>query len=251
MENKLVVFEDVVLGYNNKVVLKNLSFSIENGDFIGIVGSNGSGKTTMLKAILGLVKPISGRISFAGADSGSIRFGYVPQIHTIDTVYPLSVFEVVLMARYAYTGLFGKIGENDLEAVSCSIKKAGLESYSNKLFRELSGGLRQRALIARALAGEPDILVLDEPTNDLDLAGEKAVMELVKKLHSESKITIIMVSHLLNVLVNYTNKIGLINESGFELDEFHDENAKIRLEKVYCADVCITNVEGKKYISIK
>ncbi|MDH7568996.1 MAG: ATP-binding cassette domain-containing protein, partial [Armatimonadota bacterium] len=170
----LIVFEDVVLGYGREPVLSDLSFAIRRGDYLGIVGPNGSGKTTLLKGVLGVLPPLSGRI-VRGRDGGrEVRFGYVPQINTVDELYPLGVLDVVLMGRYRRIGLVRRPGKEDRERAMAALEEVGIAHLAPRLYRDLSGGQRQRVLMARALAIEPDILVLDEPTNDMDIAAESS-----------------------------------------------------------------------------
>src|SRR5437588_2416737 len=202
---KLIVFEKVDLGYGRNVVLRDIHFDIEQGDFLGIVGPNGAGKTTLLKAILGLLKPLSGQV-FVSA--GGLRIGYVPQRESVDTLFPLTVMDIVLMGRYTRLGPFGRPGRDDKERAMEALRSVGITDLANRSYPNLSGGQKQRALIARALVGNPNLLILDEPTNGMDLASERAIMELVRMLHDEDRITVLMVSHLLHTVVNYAKRIA-------------------------------------------
>lgn len=209
--SKQLEFKDVVLGYGGKPVLPPLDLAIHNGDFLGIVGPNGAGKTTVLKALLGILKPFSGKISV----HENIRFGYVPQQEVLDELFPLSVKDIVTMARYPLMGLFGRPRQKDREAVDNSLKKVEIFDIAHHLYRELSGGQKQRTLIARALATDPQILVLDEPTNGMDIVAESSIMHIIDNLNKQG-LTIIIVSHLLNLIAQHASTIMLINKNIFQ-----------------------------------
>ncbi len=248
MTKTLIEFKDVSLGYGQKEILSNLNFGIYQNDFIGIVGPNGAGKTTLLRAILGILKPIRGEIIISKhlTLNTKLKFGYVPQIQTIDEVFPLTVYEIVLMGRYSQIGLIGKSQRIDRDKVFSVLKYLDIEPLAKKIYRELSGGLRQRVLLARALVCDPDILVLDEPTNDLDLSSEKTTMDLIRKLHIEKIITVVMVSHLLNVIINYVEKIAFINSKEFKIHDIKEALTEENLSEVYGIKVKIGNIEGEK-----
>ncbi|MDH7602316.1 MAG: metal ABC transporter ATP-binding protein [Armatimonadota bacterium] len=203
----VVAIDKADLGYGKRTVVSNLTLSVRAGDFLAIVGPNGAGKTTILKTMLGILRPLRGRVVRAPGT----RFAYVPQQQSIDEVYPLTAMEVALMGRYSLMKPVGKPSNSDREFVLACLEKVGMQDLAGQLFRELSGGQKQRILIARALAAEPNLLALDEPTNDMDVASEYAIMELLRDLHESQKITIVMVSHLLNVVVNYAETIALID----------------------------------------
>ncbi|MBU3956255.1 metal ABC transporter ATP-binding protein [bacterium] len=243
----LIEFKNTILGYGGKAVLSNLNFGIFKDDFVGIVGPNGAGKTTILKGILGILKPLKGEINFSqGRNKQRMRFGYVPQIQTIDEIFPLTVYEIIMMGRYSEMSLLSKPGRTDKEKVVSALKYTGIEKLADKLYRELSGGLRQRVLLARALAGDPDMLILDEPTNDLDLAGEKAIMDLIKKLNNEQNITVVMVSHLLNVVINYVKKLAFLDKEKFHMCDIEEAFTEKNLTDIYNTGVKIADLEGKR-----
>src|SRR5437870_12918214 len=144
---KLIVFENADLGYGRQRVLQGVNFDVIPGDFLGIVGPNGAGKTTMLKAILGLLKPISGRVTVT---SEGLRIGYVPQRESVDTLFPLTVMDIVLMGRYTRLGPFGRPGTADKEFAMRALDHVGITKLAGRPYPNLSGGQKQRALIARA-----------------------------------------------------------------------------------------------------
>jgi ABC-type Mn2+/Zn2+ transport system ATPase subunit len=211
----LLTFEDVTLGYGRRVILSGLSFTLRSQDYIGIVGPNGAGKTTLLHAILGSLKPRSGTITVH--PKKPIRFGYVPQAQTMDDHFPLTALDIVLMGRYRSLGLVRRPGREDRERALLALEQVGVPELAPRLFREFSGGQKQRTLMARALASEPDVLVLDEPTNDMDVAAEHATMDLVDRLHGERGLMVLMVSHLLNVVANHVRKVAILGGSRFEM----------------------------------
>jgi len=243
----LISFEGVCLGYGAKEVLTDLRFTIHQGDYIGIVGPNGAGKTTLLKAVLGVTRPIRGRVTRHG-EREAHRCGYVPQLNTIDDTYPLTVLDVVLMGRYPLIGLMRRPGKADRERALHALEQVGIADLAPRLFRDLSGGQRQRALMARALASDPSILVLDEPTNDMDIAGERATMELIDRLHHKNGLTVLVVSHLLNVLVPHVRRIAFLGAGDFRLLPIDEAITEEHLERLYQTPITVTVVDGRRVV---
>jgi ABC-type cobalamin/Fe3+-siderophores transport system ATPase subunit len=204
---ELVACEGVDLGYGKRRILKDFNLVLAAGDNLAIVGPNGSGKTTLLKALLGILRPLRGQVRRAAG----LRFGYVPQRQFVDEVYPFTVLDIALMGRYPLLGTFARPGQADREFTRQCLRHVDIADLAGHAYRELSGGQKQRVLIARALAGEPAVLVLDEPTNDMDLASEHAIMELVKHLREADGLTVVMVSHLLNVVANYADSLVILD----------------------------------------
>lgn len=247
MNKALIEFKSVSLGYGKKEILSGLNLSIYPNDFIGIVGPNGVGKTTILRAIVGILKPLRGEIVY----NTKLKFGYVPQVQTIDEIFPFTIYEIVLMGRYSQIGIINKPTREDKEKVLDVLRYFGIEPLSNKLWSELSGGLRQRVLLARALVSDPDVLVLDEPTNDLDIVAATTTMELIMKLYNERGITIIMSSHMLNVVINYVKKIAFIDNKQFVIQDVNSVLTETTLSEVYGIKVKLADVEGEKIIVVK
>jgi len=210
----IIQFDRVTLGYGRKVILRDVSLSMHSGDYLGLVGPNGAGKTTLLRAILGTLKPQAGTVTTRNPDGRPLRFGYVPQRDSIDSVIPYTARDVVMMGRYRQMGLLRFPGNADDLAVMHGLHQVGVEDLAGRVFRDLSGGQKQRVLIARALASNPDVLVLDEPTNGMDLASRVAMLDLIDTLHAHDHLTVIMVSHLLDDVANHARHIALV-ESGF------------------------------------
>lgn len=208
-EPALLVFDDVTLGYAGVPVLRHLSFSVRPGEFLGIVGPNGAGKSTVLRAILGLIRPMAGHIHVPRRPF----IGYVPQREHIDTIMPVTAMEVALMGRAARLRPFARPRRADYEAARQALAEVGVAELADRLFRDLSGGQQQRVLLARALAAEPELLVLDEPTNGMDLAGEHAIVEFLVQLNRAIGMTILLVTHLLPIVLNAASSI-LLMETG-------------------------------------
>jgi len=207
----IIELSSVYIGYKKNIILENVNFTISNNDFIAIVGPNGSGKTTLLRAILKKLKPIKGEVSYLE----KLTFGYVPQISTVEEFFPFTTYEVVLM------GLFNKL--NFLGKEEAKQKVLGVLDYFNiadvkdKIFRELSDGNKRKALLARALVSEPKVLVLDEPTANLDISSEKATMDLIKKVYDDKKVTVIVVSHQIKTVINHAKKVLIIKDKKVKL----------------------------------
>src|SRR5207248_868848 len=161
----------VRLGYGAHVVLPSVDLEVEPGDFLAIVGPNGSGKTTILRAILGVLKPLAGEMR---APEGC---GYSPQRRALDTIFPFTVEEVVAMGLQGERPPLSRLLPSHRERIEKALAACGVEKLAQRPFRDLSGGQQQRSLVARALVSDPKVLVLDEPTNDLDLSGENDIME--------------------------------------------------------------------------
>jgi ABC-type Mn2+/Zn2+ transport system ATPase subunit len=209
----LIRFDHATLGYGRKAVLTDLNFTIPDGDFLGLVGPNGAGKTTILRTILGTLKPLGGTV----AVTDGLRFGYVPQRDAINYGYPLTVMDVVLMGRYDRIGLARRAGRHDRERAMLALEDVGITDLADHAIGALSGGQRQRTLIARALVGEPNILVLDEPTTGMDLVATTQILHLIRQLHERDRLTVLMVSHALNEVANYVDRIALVVEGAFRI----------------------------------
>lgn len=179
----VIRFTKATLGYGHTPVLRDISFDVHAGEYFGLVGPNGAGKTTIVRTILGTLKPLAGSVRVAMPSGAPVRFGYVPQRDTVDYVLPYTVEEIVMMGRYRQMGILRRPGEADRGAVQKSLDHVDIRALGAMSFRNLSGGQKQRALIARALASDPDVLVLDEPTNGMDLSSRLSILDLISHLH--------------------------------------------------------------------
>ncbi len=213
MSQKKTVVEisHVDFGYEGTLVLEDITLSIRDGDFLGVVGPNGSGKTTLLKIILGLLHPVRGKVRIFGKtpEQGRHLIGYVPQRADLDTTFPISVMDVVLIGRLGQAPVLGRYRKNDRLAAEEAMEEAEIFELRNRRFGTLSGGQKQRVLMARALVGNPELLLLDEPTSSIDGRVEQDIYELLRKLNE--KVTIILVSHDLGFISAYVTQVACVN----------------------------------------
>ncbi len=203
--------------YEENEVLKNLSFSIQKGDFFIIIGPNGSGKTTLMKTIAGIEKSRKGQLEVLNhplqdytRKALAKTIAFVPQMVAVD--FPFTVSEVVLMGRSPHLGMLGLEQKNDLEIANQAMAFTGVEHLSKRRLDQLSGGELQRVFITRAICQEPQIILLDEPTASLDLAHQVRVMDLMERLKEEKKVTVIMVSHDINLAAMYGDCLLLLKD---------------------------------------
>ena len=200
------------LGYDGKVIAKNINFSVEKGNYLCIVGENGSGKSTLVKTLLSLNKPISGTIEFEKKKKNDV--GFLPQQTMIQRDFPASVWEIVLSGCQAKHKFFPFYTKEDKKIASENIKKMNVENLKNRCYRELSGGQQQRILLARALCATKKMLLLDEPVAGLDPIVTKEMYETIKRLNDEG-ITIIMISHDIESAIKYSTHILHIGHDVF------------------------------------
>ncbi len=212
-----VAVHDLAYGYNGETVLRGLSFTVSTGSFFIIIGPNGSGKTTLMRLLAGLLTPQRGTIDILDRPLRSWRprvlarhMAFVPQLPP--EPLPFTVMEVVLMGRSPYLGVLGMEGKPDLEIARQAMQFTGIEHLADRPLRRVSGGEQQRVLLARAICQEPDILLLDEPTAFLDLAHQIQVMDLLERLQAEKEVTVVMVSHDLNLAAMYGDRLLLLKE---------------------------------------
>lgn len=243
-DGPLVRFDNATLGYGRRVVLSGLTFEIPEGDFLGLVGPNGAGKTTILRAILGSLEPMRGTVTL----KPGLRFGYVPQRDSVDYGFPLKVIDVVLMGRYDRIGLGRRPKDSDRERAVQALAHVGIAHLADQQLAALSGGQKQRTLIARALVGEPNILVLDEPTNGMDLVSTTQILSLVRDLHERDRLTVLMVSHALNEVANYVNRIALTMEGAFRVGAVDEIVNEQTLTTMYGIPVEVDKVHGHRIV---
>ena len=195
-ERPLLRFHRATLGWDNTPVLTDVDWELERGSFWGILGYNGSGKTTLLKTLLGLIPCLSGRYEWSGSRLGAPSLGYVPQKERLDPIYPLTGYEVAAMGTYKRVELFERLrGIDRRPAVEKSLAECGAAECGARRFGDLSGGQKQRVLIARALAAEPEVLVLDEPMAGIDIETQRSLLALLKHIKEEKRLSVLMVSH--------------------------------------------------------
>ncbi|NGX30370.1 MAG: High-affinity zinc uptake system ATP-binding protein ZnuC [Candidatus Anoxychlamydiales bacterium] len=198
--------------YKVKPILLDVNLNVEVGDFIGIIGPNGGGKTTLLKLIMGMLRPHTGKIKIFNKNPKEMRdkIGYVPQKYNLDKYFPITNLELVLLG-FLTKSRFGFFTKKQKEKAKDLLEKVGLKEFIDKPFGKLSGGQAQRALIARALISDPEILILDEPTASIDPESEKAIFDILIK--SNEKRTILMVSHDLNTIIKEVNKVLTVQKT--------------------------------------
>jgi zinc transport system ATP-binding protein len=202
-------------GYEGEQVLEDINLSVYEGDFIGLIGPNGGGKTTLLRVLLGLLSPTRGQVQIMGqpVQEGRRMVGYVPQVVEFDREFPISVWDVARMGRLGERRLLQRYTAEDDEVVAEALHRVELYDLRQRPIGELSGGQRQRAYIARALATQPAILLLDEPTSSVDPKVSTGIYELLRKLNQ--RVTIVLVSHDMNVISSHVKTVGCLNRQLF------------------------------------
>jgi zinc transport system ATP-binding protein len=206
MEKSLIQIKEMDAAYHRQVVLTNVSFSINDRDFIGIIGPNGGGKTTLVKVILGLMKPVKGSIEYA-LDRSEI--GYLPQSSHLDESFPISVREVIASGLEHGLRMGNKIRSDEKHIIGSVLEKVGLESMQSRSIGELSGGELQRTMLARAIISSPKLLILDEPDSHVDNRFEMELYGLLKELNEH--MTILLVSHDIGIISPYIKTIACVN----------------------------------------
>lgn len=236
----------VAFGYTASPVLSDVSLTVDRGEYVGIIGPNGSGKSTLLQLILGLHEPDQGSIELLGHPARTFRererVGYVAQDVTKNTTQmPITVREVVLMGRFPHAG-FGRIAGDDRRRTSDALRTVGIEHLADRRIANLSGGQRQRAYIARALAAEAELLVLDEPTVGIDAESVEAFFELLGELNGDG-MTILLVEHDIGAVLEHTARVVCLNREVFFDGSPTDFSESDALERAYG-----TNAVGKREV---
>lgn len=201
-----IIAEHLCFKYDKTEVLSDVSFEVKEGDFLGIIGPNGGGKTTLLQLLIGFLSPTKGLLKIYDSP-----IAYVPQNMRFDRYFPISVMELVLGGRLSHLPWYGIYSKEDKEIARAALNQVGLHHLKDRAFGTLSGGQQQRCLIARALATQPKILFLDEPTANVDPTAEHEILELLHAL--KGVITILMVTHNLQTAINYVDRILCVQQS--------------------------------------
>jgi zinc transport system ATP-binding protein len=210
---KAVSIEGVWVYRNQHPALEDICLDLEEGDFLGLIGPNGGGKTTLIQVMLGLVKPSRGEVRILEREPEQARryIGYLPQKTFFDRSFPVTALEVVLMGRFSKAGLFRPYSLPDREAALRALEAVGLKDRAGRMMGSLSGGEQQRVLVARSLVSEPKLLLLDEPTAGVDAAQQTEFYEMLSRLNG-SGMTIILVSHDISAVSTYVNRIACLNQ---------------------------------------
>jgi len=203
MPAAIITLESLAIGYDGQAVLSDISLAVARGSFTAILGANGTGKSTLLKTLLGLQPPVSGQTKI----SSPAIFGYVPQTVQFDPLYPLTGFDVALMGAFGRVGPMRFPSRSEKDFVRECLHATAAAEFSHRKFSQLSGGQKQRVLIARALATKPDILVLDEPTAGVDVAATHALLEFISQIHRERRLTVLLVTHDLPLVKRHAQQI--------------------------------------------
>lgn len=212
VENPILEIHDLTVSYDQNPVLWNVDLSLPAGNLIGVLGPNGAGKSTLIKAIMGLISPTSGYVKLFDKPLNDVRarISYVPQRESVDWNFPASVLDVVLMGTYGKLGLFRRPGKKEKEIAMKSLEQVGMSGFVGRQISELSGGQQQRVFIARALAQQADLYLMDEPFAGVDMATETAIFQLLKEMTGAGK-TVIVVHHDIHSAMNFFDWLIMLN----------------------------------------
>lgn len=209
---EILVCENVNFRYERDFVLENINFSVKQGDFLALIGPNGGGKSTLAKILLGLLRPTSGKIKYPNVTlfNKNSLIGYTPQDTSINKDFPIQAIDVVLMGFLEKNKFGYKVSKNDRKQAIEIMEKLGIENLKFRKIGDLSGGQRQRVLIARALCGNPKLLIFDEPTSNIDMPTQKEIYKLLKQINTNH--TIIVISHDISILLECANEVLFVNK---------------------------------------
>ena len=233
----IIEVSGVSFAYNEDLVLENVDLNIHKGDYLGVIGPNGGGKTTLIKIMLGLLTPKIGVVKMFGEDIQSFedwsKVGYVPQkVINFDVNFPATVFEVVAMGRYGKRGLFKSLTKEDKKIINEALRQVEMEGFKDRIIGDLSGGQQQRVFIARALAGQPEVIFLDEPMAGVDSLAQDQFYQLLKKLNHELGLTLVFISHDIEAVVNEVTEIAFVNRK-LSYDDDPKSFVKEDMKKLY------------------
>lgn len=245
----ILEIKDASFGYSKRTVLKDISFEVTSGEFFCLLGPNGVGKTTLFKSILGFIDVRGGEITLNGQNIRkwskprlAKAIGYVPQAHT--PPFPYTVMDVILMGRMAHLGSFSSPSRKDVKIAEESMETLSISFLKNMIYTEISGGERQMVLIARALTQKPQLLILDEPTSNLDYGNQVRVLLQIKKL-SEEGIGVVMTSHFPNHAFLCSSKVALLNKNGFEVGTADELITETNMRDTYGINVKIAKIDDQ------
>jgi len=246
MSKPIIRFSHATFGFPGVIALKDITLEIAEGEFVGIIGPNGSGKTTLCKAVLGLMRPLKGGLQIFDCACQELRchhrarIGYLPQKGRLDQNFPITVLEAVMMGRYGALGLFRRPSRRDREIALEALINVGMEDHRDTALGHLSGGQQQRVLIARALAQQPQVLLLDEPTTGIDITTQHSVLDLVQRLHHDLGLTVLLVTHDINMIRSQVDRLVLLKTRLFAAGSPEAVLKLDILQQVYGKDLVIT-----------
>ena len=246
MTTPIIRFSHATFGFPGVIALQDISLEISEGEFVGVIGPNGSGKTTLCRAILGLMRPLEGSLQIFDCACEKLRchhrarIGYLPQKGVLERNFPITVLEAVMMGRYGALGLFRRPGQQDREIAVEALENVGMQDHRNTALGHLSGGQQQRVLIARALAQKPQVLLLDEPTTGVDITTQHSVLDLVQHLHRDLGLTVLLVTHDINLIRSRVNRLVLLKTRLFAAATPEEVLRPDLLRQVYGKDLVIT-----------
>ena len=246
MTTPIIRFSHATFGFPGVIALQDISLEISEGEFVGVIGPNGSGKTTLCRAILGLMRPLEGSLQIFDCACEKLRchhrarIGYLPQKGVLERNFPITVLEAVMMGRYGALGLFRRPRQQDREIAVEALENVGMQDHRNTALGHLSGGQQQRVLIARALAQKPQVLLLDEPTTGVDITTQHSVLDLVQHLHRDLGLTVLLVTHDINLIRSRVNRLVLLKTRLFAAATPEEVLRPDLLRQVYGKDLVIT-----------
>ncbi|MEM2213925.1 MAG: metal ABC transporter ATP-binding protein [Candidatus Nezhaarchaeales archaeon] len=252
--NPVVSVKNLSVAYEDKLALEDITFELKEQAFLSIIGPNGSGKTTLLKALLGMVRPVTGIIRILGYEVPSERYevrkqiGYVPQRERIDPTKPVLVKDVVLMGRIAKKGWSRRLTEKDHDVARRALEMVEMNDFWDEPYAHLSGGQQQRVLIARALATEPKLLLLDEPLSGVDAATQDVILNVLRE-EADRGVTVIMVTHDLNPLIEVSDYVMLLNRTIIAMGRSRDILNEYLLSRTFMRRVSVIMAGEKIVIS--
>ena len=256
--SSIIELENVIVKHHQKNILYNITLNILKDEFVSIIGPNGAGKTTLVKCINGLQKIFSGKIKIFNKEVNSKDFsyirkkiGFVPQQFYFDVLFPISVYEVVSIGRFGVKGLMNNLTKKDREIINNVLEKLGIAHLSSKPIGHISGGELQKVSIARVLSQEPEIIIFDEPTSNLDLKSQEEIINIIEKIYFEKKSTIIFITHFLSHISTNSDKIVLMKNGRIVTSGTYNTviNEKI-LSELYESKVEISEINGRKHFHI-
>lgn len=257
MRNNIIIkFSNATIAYQQCVALEDISLEIYQGEFVGIIGPNGSGKTTLLKSILGLIRPSRGSVQIFDCACHKLRchhkarIGYIPQKGQIDPNFPVTVMETVMMGRYSSLGLLKRPTKRDREIVLNALREVEMEGYTEAPLGHLSGGQQQRVLIARALVQQPEVLLMDEPTTGIDTPTQHSMIKLISDLHKGLNLTVLLVTHDINMISPYVDRIALLKVKLFAIGTPADVLREKTLSEIYGKQVVVTTNGSGTYVIV-